>query len=400
MNIIKRYKHVVLAAALVTFGYALFQSNDSYAIPYKSYLSQDIFIYNPNGQLCSTQNQATGELSGENVEKVLKFFTGKGLTLVQAAAIAGNLQQESNINPAALNSIGAYGIAQWLNGRRTNLEQKPNYSTIEGQLDFLWEELTGVEKAGLDALLSGPQTPDQISRLAVIFGEVFERYGVGEEGNRGQYAAEIYKAYQGKIQDGDPSTIDAASGGGGGASGTNVSTEGCGGNASGVVSGSIVDTAKNLAWNPATDAGYSDSVAKKEYSDAVAKHNSGTGGSETDCGLFVATVMRSSGADPEYAQIGTADQHRYVQSKPDKYMIIKNPKSSDLQPGDILVNPSDASGYGHTLIYTGDLGNGYVAANASLGDTVPVLIDQGAVEYQLTRPGNILARLIKAPTKA
>ena len=45
-------------------------------IPYQDYILNDININNPNGQICSTQNTATGELSGENVEKVLKFFIG------------------------------------------------------------------------------------------------------------------------------------------------------------------------------------------------------------------------------------------------------------------------------------------------------------------------------------
>ena len=129
------------------------KKNQPAGIPYQDYIKNDINITNPNSQICSTQNTATGELSGENVEKVLKFFTGKGLTLVQAAAVAGNLQQESRIDPSALNSIGAFGIAQWLGGRRTNLEKKPNYSTIEGQLEYLWEELNGAENAGLKVLL-------------------------------------------------------------------------------------------------------------------------------------------------------------------------------------------------------------------------------------------------------
>ena len=211
-------------------------------IPYQDYILNDININNPNGQICSTQNTATGELSGENVEKVLKFFTGKGLTLVQAAAVAGNLQQESRIDPSALNSIGAYGIAQWLGGRRTNLEKKPNYSTIEGQLEYLWEELNGAENAGLKVLLKHTdKSGSGVSALAVEFGETFERYGAGEEGNRAQYASEIFNSYKGKIQDGDPSKIAASAGGdSSGAQISSASATGCSGNGSSVAGQSIV----------------------------------------------------------------------------------------------------------------------------------------------------------------
>ncbi len=378
-------------------------------IPYQDYILNDININNPNGQICSTQNTATGELTGENVEKVLKFFTGKGLTLMQAAAIAGNLQQESRIDPNALNSIGAYGIAQWLGGRRTNLEKKPNYSTIEGQLEYLWEELNGAENAGLRVLLkysgSGGTTNRDIlakpggdvGALAVEFGETFERYGPNEEGNRAQYAAEIFNSYNGKIQDGDPSKI--ASGIGGDSSGAQISSAsatGCSGNGSSVAGQSIVDTAKQLAWNPNTDKGANNQTAKAEYIDAVKKNNpSVVGSSDTDCGRFVATVLRTSGADKDYQPIGTTDQYTYVKSHPEKFKIIDRPSASDLQPGDILLHPSHG-GYGHTLIYTGDVGGGYVAANASLGDTVPIFIKQGSVDYQLTQPGNILVRVIQS----
>lgn len=374
------------------------KKNQPAGIPYQDYIKNDINITNPNSQICSTQNTATGELSGENVEKVLKFFTGKGLTLVQAAAVAGNLQQESRIDPSALNSIGAFGIAQWLGGRRTNLEKKPNYSTIEGQLEYLWEELNGAENAGLKVLLKHTdKSGSSVSALAVEFGETFERYGPNEEGNRAQYASEIFNSYKGKIQDGDPSKIAPSAGSdSGGAQISSASATGCSGDGSSVAGQSIVDTVKQLAWNPNTDKGANNHTAKAEYIDAVKKNNpSVVGSSDTDCGRFVATVMRTSGADKDYEPIGTTAQYSYVKSHPEKFKIIERPSASDLQPGDILLHPSHG-GYGHTLIYTGDVGGGYVAANASLDDTVPIFIKQGSVDYQLSQAGNILVRVIQS----
>src|SRR4051812_8516410 len=66
---------------------------------------------------CSVGGEGTGEgsavdLSGTNVETAFKYFAGNGYTGAQAAGIVGNMMRESgpNINPTALNSIGAYGI--------------------------------------------------------------------------------------------------------------------------------------------------------------------------------------------------------------------------------------------------------------------------------------------------
>ena len=118
-----------------------------------SYPMQAIRFYSIKGCLTGVGEGGAGAgtalVGNDNIEKVLRFFVGKGLSLKQAAAIAGNLEQESRINPTIENSIGAYGIAQWLGGRKNNLKAKSNYNTLETQLEFLWEELNGAEKAVL-----------------------------------------------------------------------------------------------------------------------------------------------------------------------------------------------------------------------------------------------------------
>jgi len=58
--------------------------------------------------------------------------------------LLGNLMEESTdaLNPAAVNaSEGAYGIAQWRLDRLDSLRKKTNWNTLEGQLEFLVEEL-------------------------------------------------------------------------------------------------------------------------------------------------------------------------------------------------------------------------------------------------------------------
>ena len=81
------------------------------------------------------------------------FLVSKGWSDVQAAAIVGNLMQESNLKPTAVNpSSGATGIAQWLGDRLTALQAKANWQDLQVQLDFVDEELNGSEKTAGDAI--------------------------------------------------------------------------------------------------------------------------------------------------------------------------------------------------------------------------------------------------------
>ncbi len=88
-------------------------------------------------------------IGGDNPEKVWNYLTkNMGLTAVQAAGAMGNIQAESGFNPEALNGIGAYGIIQWLGGRKAGLEnlateRKIDKSDLGLQLDFMRQELEG-----------------------------------------------------------------------------------------------------------------------------------------------------------------------------------------------------------------------------------------------------------------
>ena len=139
---------------------------------------------------------------------------------------------------------------------------------------------------------------------------------------------------------------------------------------SGVVAGSVVNTALNLAW-PTYGHCKDKGCATPEYQAAMPKYNGSSGYDVwSDCGVFVATVMIASGADTSYPKRSTFIQSDYVRTS-GKYVIINGVRdSSQLQPGDILLyNGSDG---GHTFIYTGKQTdfNGD-SASASLGDHVP-----------------------------
>ena len=108
---------------------------------------------------------------------IIDFFVGKGLTPEQSAGIAGNLYIESTFKTGAVGDRGtSKGLAQWHNERWSNLvdwcesEGMDPYS-VDGQLEFLWHELTTTESKALTKLKQ-TQTP---SDAAHAFAKWFER---------------------------------------------------------------------------------------------------------------------------------------------------------------------------------------------------------------------------------
>ncbi len=180
--------------------------------------------------------------------------------------------------------------------------------------------------------------------------------------------------------------------------------------------GNIKDTAFSLAW-PNRKFNHNDakSFAKPSYQEVMPKvQGEGTANSInrggncdgctawTDCGVFVATTMRHSGADPNYQKRGTALQLPYLRahgnpSDPNRlYDIIDGAGDDDLGtrivPGDIFIVSGD--GVGHTFIYvgpyTGDDGKKYDSLSASWGSRVPMAANayfvQKGYHYVIAHP--------------
>ena len=129
--------------------------------------------------LPNLQIKSVRRIFGENFNsKVINFFMNKGLTENQARGILGNLLQESNGNPNAIDKTsGAYGIAQWLGDRKKNLFHRYNNApTLDQQLEYIWEELNLNEKPALEKLL---QT-DTIAEATRAFANHYERAGKNE----------------------------------------------------------------------------------------------------------------------------------------------------------------------------------------------------------------------------
>lgn len=112
----------------------------------------------PTGDGSSGTAVDIGNVSGDTGKQAFAYFVQKGLSADQAAGIVGNLMKESGgntlkLDPKITNPIGAYGIAQWLGGRKDKLKALPKYDTVQVQLDYLWSELTGgYKKSVLDPI--------------------------------------------------------------------------------------------------------------------------------------------------------------------------------------------------------------------------------------------------------
>ena len=133
-----------------------------------------------------------------NEQDVVSFFTGKGYEPHQAAGIAGNLVQESSLNPTAKNpTSGAFGFAQWLGPRKKAfmdfaMKAKKDIKDPLAQLEFIDYELNTTERKAKDRLLSSKDATE----AAVNFSDHYERAGANEKKNatRANYANKILGA--------------------------------------------------------------------------------------------------------------------------------------------------------------------------------------------------------------
>lgn len=142
------------------------------------------------------------------VQQLYTYWSDKTGNPAMAAGIVGNLLQESNGNPNAVNQgEGAHGIAQWRESRHQALqelaaERGTAWNDLDTQNTHLWNELQTTEREAYDAL-QGVTDP---AEAAAIFDQRFERSAGTERGVRQAYAQQIAETY------GDGSLVDGAVG--------------------------------------------------------------------------------------------------------------------------------------------------------------------------------------------
>ncbi len=165
---------------------------------------------------CSDPGAAPEERLGEseaalgaNEKTAFDYFLGKGLTNFQAAGIVGNLMQESNVDPTAVQPGGpGRGIAQWSVGGRWDSSANDNavafaakhsasVSSLSLQLDFIWYELETFSGYGLASL----EKTTNVTDATVVFQTDFEGCGTCLQSQRVSYAKAALAAYGGDVVD-------------------------------------------------------------------------------------------------------------------------------------------------------------------------------------------------------
>ena len=93
-----------------------------------------------------TESTIPSNIVSSTAANIANKLIQRGFNVVEAAAIVGNMWAESTLNPFALNSIGAFGLLQWLGPRKKALKKfaknKGRKETdLNTQLDFIKYEL-------------------------------------------------------------------------------------------------------------------------------------------------------------------------------------------------------------------------------------------------------------------
>lgn len=154
--------------------------------------------------ICSPGNSSPTTNSGDPAQQIFDYFVANGFTKEQAAAVAGNIQQESSFNPKTGEGGSHIGLAQWdsvsrwpkylawakLNGKDPwDFTTQKEYILVEftsdyaGVLDKFKQETTieGATKVFLDGFegASGQQLSERISYAR----DIFAKYAGGSTGD-------------------------------------------------------------------------------------------------------------------------------------------------------------------------------------------------------------------------
>ncbi|MCA9325743.1 hypothetical protein KDA23_06845 [Candidatus Saccharibacteria bacterium] len=142
--------------------------------------------------------KTAASVSGANVKSGFIHLTNNGYSAAQAAGLIGNFQWESSpdLDPTTENGIGAYGIAQWLGDRQTNMRiwtaANGGTDSFDAQIRFVVYELNGDESAAKAKILETDTATD--AALAVM--QYYERPGNdGSQRDRIKNANDVFDKY-------------------------------------------------------------------------------------------------------------------------------------------------------------------------------------------------------------
>ena len=123
--------------------------------------------------------------TSENEMKIFNYLVETmGCNKATALGIVANIERESNFNPVAsvidTNGLTSYGICQWNGSRFEGLksyctEKELDYTTVEGQLDYLKYELGSSERSAWNRMQGIPNTAEGAYTAGYTWARYFER---------------------------------------------------------------------------------------------------------------------------------------------------------------------------------------------------------------------------------
>ena len=172
----------------------------------------------------SAFTNVSGIYGGTIQEKIWFALINEGYSEIAAAAVLGNIAQESNFRADVVNSIGASGLCQWLGGRKTQLVAYANskgvdWTDVDTQIEFLLAEVTpgGKGIATYQFLqkkyATGWKDATNIGSATEAFCWGFERCGKNEArmSYRISMAEKYYNEFKGKTMSSSDSRIGTIS---------------------------------------------------------------------------------------------------------------------------------------------------------------------------------------------
>lgn len=154
------------------------------------------------------------QVDGTGKDSVWKILRSMGYSKAATAGIMGNMQQESGVNPSAIQGNGrgpAAGIVQWENyntksARWAAMAQYANskgkeWTDLQSQLEYLDKEMRGADSTTLSLLKKKVGGYDQfkaltdIDKATLVFEESFERAGTPMMSNRYSAARQFYDQF-------------------------------------------------------------------------------------------------------------------------------------------------------------------------------------------------------------
>lgn len=209
-------------------------------------------IYYFNTETCGSTSDTTDSLPGNDpTQKTFYYFTSKGLTPLIAAAVSGNLKEESGgtLDPTIIQNPpdgpggrtqdpswiappkwpkAGWGIAQWTPGAKAiTVAQQLNIPgpvyNLSTQLNMVWAEMTGTSPTGATDMVKGLEAVTGNSQETQLQAAV-EYFRVNFEGGspaaaRETYAQQILNQYGGSAVQGGGSGTTSCYGSGAGCAG-------------------------------------------------------------------------------------------------------------------------------------------------------------------------------------